>query len=782
MADAPIGIFDCGFGGLTVARAVLDQLPHEPVALPRRHRAPALRPAADRRGPRATRWSAWTTSSTTASSCWSSPATPPAPPCCATPASATTCPVVEVIRPAVRRAVAATRNGRVGVISHRGDHDQPRRTTTRSPRRRRSTLTTPAVPAVRGVRRGGRDRRRRAARRRRTSTSTRSPRPGVDTLILGCTHYPLLTGVISYVMGDEVTLVSSAEETAKDVYRVLADADALRAATTCRRRSTGSSPPATRRSSRGSAAGSSGPRSAHVDRPSAVAVPDEADRRRLLGLVARARLGRLLLPRRGRARGPHLALVLDLGNGALGALQRHVDLRDVDAVLLSHLHADHCLDLCGLYVARRYHPRGPDRAPCRSTARPAPPSGWPRPTASTTPSGMRAEFDVPRAGRPGRLDGSARSRVTAAPGQPPGRGVRLAGRGRRRPHARLHRRHRRRARRSSTLAPRRRPVLARRRSSTARDDPPGIHLTGAAGRRGGGARRRRRRLVLTHLPPWNDPRPCAARRRRPRTTARSSWPRPGATVRAVETRSPAGLRSRLARHDADADGRAPDQLRDRSRITRSWLDHAEGSRAGRVRPDPGAVRGVVHRGRAALAQGQRPGLGDRGVRDAAARRPTPAPTASRSRAASAAARTRSPGWSAASLRAVVDYKALGENTIVLDCDVLQADGGTRTAAITGAYVALADAVEPGCAASGALKARRAADGLGRRGVGRHRRRRAACSTSATRRTSRAETDMNVVMTGDGRVRRGAGHRRGRAVRPRRCSTRCSTSPPPAAPS
>ena len=51
---------------------------------------------------------------------------------------------------------------------------------------------------------------------------------GVDTLVLGCTHYPLLTGVISYVMGDDVTLVSSAEETAKDVYRVLADRDLLR--------------------------------------------------------------------------------------------------------------------------------------------------------------------------------------------------------------------------------------------------------------------------------------------------------------------------------------------------------------------------------------------------------------------------------------------------------------------------------------------------------------------------------------------------------------------------
>ena len=46
---------------------------------------------------------------------------------------------------------------------------------------------------------------------------------GVDTLILGCTHYPLLTGVISYVMGDGVTLVSSAEECAKDVYKMLVE-------------------------------------------------------------------------------------------------------------------------------------------------------------------------------------------------------------------------------------------------------------------------------------------------------------------------------------------------------------------------------------------------------------------------------------------------------------------------------------------------------------------------------------------------------------------------------
>jgi ribonuclease BN (tRNA processing enzyme) len=52
-------------------------------------------------------------------------------------------------------------------------------------------------------------------------------------------------------------------------------------------------------------------------------------------------------------------LVLDLGNGALGQLQRHCDLRDVDAVWISHLHADHCLDLVALSYALRYHPAGP---------------------------------------------------------------------------------------------------------------------------------------------------------------------------------------------------------------------------------------------------------------------------------------------------------------------------------------------------------------------------------------------------------------------------------------
>ncbi len=101
-----------------------------------------------------------------------------------------------------------------------------------------------------------------------------------------------------------------------------------------------------------------------------------------------------------------------------------------------------------------------------------------------------------------------------------------------------------------------------------------------------------------------------------------------------------------------------------------------------------------------------------------------------------------------SLRAVVDMKALGENTIVLDCDVLQADGGTRTAAITGAYVALADALEWGREKKFiGQKAQPLIDSV------------AAISVGivggvpmldlAYTEDSKAETDMNVVVTGRG---------------------------------
>jgi ribonuclease PH len=102
-----------------------------------------------------------------------------------------------------------------------------------------------------------------------------------------------------------------------------------------------------------------------------------------------------------------------------------------------------------------------------------------------------------------------------------------------------------------------------------------------------------------------------------------------------------------------------------------------------------------------------------------------------------------------SLRAVIDYKALGENTVMLDCDVLQADGGTRTAAITGAYVALADAVA-WMQANHFIRAKAqpligtvAAVSVGIVGG-------VPLLDLAYEEDVKAETDMNVVCTGDGR--------------------------------
>lgn len=101
-----------------------------------------------------------------------------------------------------------------------------------------------------------------------------------------------------------------------------------------------------------------------------------------------------------------------------------------------------------------------------------------------------------------------------------------------------------------------------------------------------------------------------------------------------------------------------------------------------------------------------------------------------------------------SLRAVIDTKALGENTIVIDCDVLQADGGTRTASITGAYVALADAIA-WARANGHIskKAQPLRDSVAAVSVGIVGD--TAMSDLAYVEDSAAETDMNVVVTGSG---------------------------------
>ena len=139
-----------------------------------------------------------------------------------------------------------------------------------------------------------------------------------------------------------------------------------------------------------------------------------------------------------------------------------------------------------------------------------------------------------------------------------------------------------------------------------------------------------------------------------------------------------------------ADGRGNDQLRD-IKFSRNWLNNAEGSvlvEFGNTRVlcvasfTPGVPRWLV-------------GKGEGWVTSEYAMLPRATHTRSDRESVKGKLGGRTQEISrlvGRSLRGVVDMKALGENTIVIDCDVLQADGGTRTAAITGAYVALADAI------------------------------------------------------------------------------------------
>src|SRR3954454_21785055 len=139
------------------------------------------------------------------------------------------------------------------------------------------------------------------------------------------------------------------------------------------------------------------------------------------------------------------------------------------------------------------------------------------------------------------------------------------------------------------------------------------------------------------------------------------------------------------------DGRANDELRAVT-ITRDWLDHAEGSVLVEFGHTKVLCAASVTQGVPRWRKGSR--LGWVSAEYAMLPRPTHTRGDRESVKGKLGGRTHEISrLIGRSLRAVIDYKALGENTILLDCDVLQADGGTRTAAITGAYVALADAVE-----------------------------------------------------------------------------------------
>ena len=193
------------------------------------------------------------------------------------------------------------------------------------------------------------------------------------------------------------------------------------------------------------------------------------------------------------------------------------------------------------------------------------------------------------------------------------------------------------------------------------------------------------------------------------------------------------------------DGRRHDELRPVT-ITRDWLDHAEGSclvEFGRTRV---LCAASVTQGVPRWRQGS--GLG--WVTSEYAMLPRSTHTRSDRESVKGRLGGRTHEISrliGRSLRACIDYKGLGENTIVLDCDVLQADGGTRTAAITGAYVALADAVsylrDRSALAGEPLVTSVAAVSVGLFDDGQ---RLDLCYEEDVA----AETDMNVVCTGDGR--------------------------------
>jgi glutamate racemase len=225
VSDAPIGIFDSGVGGLTVARAILDQLPNESTLyIGDTARGPyGPRPLAE------VREFALETMDFLVSQGVKAIVI-----ACNTASAAMlrdarerySIPVIEVIQPAVRRAVAATRSGSVGVIGTRATIDSKAYVDAfaAAPQLNITSIACPLF--VEFVERGETS----GAEITKIAREYLAPvmAAKVDTLVLGCTHYPLLTGVISYVMGEGVTLVSSAEETAKDLYRTLVENGLLR--------------------------------------------------------------------------------------------------------------------------------------------------------------------------------------------------------------------------------------------------------------------------------------------------------------------------------------------------------------------------------------------------------------------------------------------------------------------------------------------------------------------------------------------------------------------------
>lgn len=221
---APIGFIDSGVGGLTVARAVMDQLPQESIwYIGDTARGPyGSRPLEQVRafslelmaqlvegGVKALVIACNTASAAVLRDARSNFSVP----------------VFEVIVPAVRRAAAVTRTGKVGVIATTATVSSGAYEDAFAANPNIEVLSQACPEFVRLVESGV------TAGDEVLSYARQYLEPllaeGIDTLVLGCTHYPFLSGVIQYVVGDHVTLVSSAEETAKDLYRGLLSAQTL---------------------------------------------------------------------------------------------------------------------------------------------------------------------------------------------------------------------------------------------------------------------------------------------------------------------------------------------------------------------------------------------------------------------------------------------------------------------------------------------------------------------------------------------------------------------------
>ena len=229
LQNAPIGVFDSGLGGLTVARAIIDQLPNESVIYvgdtanapygPRplsevRELALAVMDKLVDEGVKVLVIACNSASAAVLRDARERYT------------KGKSIPVVEVIQPAVRRAVALTSNGKVGVIGTTATINSKAYDDAFAAAVDIELQSVACPSFVEYVEAGVTSGPEIIAAAKNYLMPLKES--GIDTLVLGCTHYPLLTGALSFVMGDQVTLVSSAEETAKDVYKVLMENDLLR--------------------------------------------------------------------------------------------------------------------------------------------------------------------------------------------------------------------------------------------------------------------------------------------------------------------------------------------------------------------------------------------------------------------------------------------------------------------------------------------------------------------------------------------------------------------------